>query len=615
MTTSDRFDVAILGAGIGGTLLAAILARQGMKVVLLEQGVHPRFTIGESTIPETTILLRLLARRYDVPEIAHLCNFQSVRNHITSNCGVKRNFSFVYHRAGEAQRPREATQFPTWSPPFGPDVHFFRQDVDAYLFAVAISYGAVARQQTRLERLEIDAQGVTLVAAGADVLRARYVVDAGGIKAPVAEMMDLRETPCPLKTHSRSLFTHMLGVKLYDKCGPGRAEHGLPIPLSQGTLHHLFKGGWMWVIPFNNHPTSTNPLASVGLMLDLAQYPENALPAEEEFRRIIAQFPGIASQFEHARAVRPWVKSGRLQYWSRQIVGERFCLIPHAAAFVDPLFSSGLAITMSSINVLADAILKAVRDDDFSTPRFEYVQTWTENCFRYYDDLVSGAYVSFAHFDLWNAWQRLWMLGSLYGVAGLFEVLSRFEATGDSGQFDLLETSPYRGVQGIDFAPFARLFASSVEQMEQFQSGRRTAEEAAAALYRLLADSKLCPTPWGLLDPKDRAPGKTLTFLPMLRVVAWGRYRAPAEVRRNYYATDRSTAGFLGDILKGTLVEVRRLRDTGWGLLRDATLSWNRDWRRVDAGLERCATAPTVPNSERARAQDERAKSVEGVPQ
>src|SRR5688572_6758648 len=63
------YDVAILGTGIGGTLLGAILAANGQKVLLLEQGTHPRFAIGESTIPETTVLLRLMAKRYGVPEL------------------------------------------------------------------------------------------------------------------------------------------------------------------------------------------------------------------------------------------------------------------------------------------------------------------------------------------------------------------------------------------------------------------------------------------------------------------------------------------------------------------------------------------------------------------
>jgi FADH2 O2-dependent halogenase len=51
----ERFDVTLLGAGIAGTVLAAILARHGLKVVVLEEGDHPKFAIGESTIPEFTL--------------------------------------------------------------------------------------------------------------------------------------------------------------------------------------------------------------------------------------------------------------------------------------------------------------------------------------------------------------------------------------------------------------------------------------------------------------------------------------------------------------------------------------------------------------------------------
>lgn len=594
METNRSFDVAILGAGVGGALLAAILSRQGARVLLIEQGTHPRFAIGESTIPETTFLLRLLARRYDVPEIAHLSNFQNIRNRVSSGCGVKRNFSFIYHRAGEAPRPRETTQFPTWAPPFGPDVHFFRQDIDAYMFAVALSYGAVARQQTQVTDIAIDSTGVRLATRTNEEFFAKYVIDAGGMKAPIAEMKKLRETPCPLETRSRSMFTHMIGVSPYDRCGPARAEHGMPSPFSQGTLHHLFDGGWMWVIPFDNHPTSTNPLASVGLTLDLARYPENDSAPEDEFRRIIAQFPGVAAQFRQARAVRPWTKSGRIQFWSKQIVGDRFCLIPHAAAFVDPLFSSGLAITMAAINVLADEILQALRDDDFSAQRFGYVEAFVQDCFRYYDKLVSRSYASFSDFELWNAWHRVWMLGSLYGVSGLFEVLGRYESSNDPKVFELLKRAPYRGVQGIDFAPYARLFATAVEEMDRFRDGSRSAEATTNAIYRHLAESELCPTPWALLDARSRCPAKTFTFLPMVRVVAWGRYRAPAEVRNNFYTTGR-TGGLASSIFRDVLIDMRRLRDTGIGLLRDAVFSWNVDWRRNNAALAARPTPPPAP--------------------
>ncbi|WP_029393796.1 NAD(P)/FAD-dependent oxidoreductase, partial [Streptomyces sp. TOR3209] len=177
------FDVAIVGGGIGGTMLGTVLARHGVRVLLLEGSGHPRFAIGESTVPETTFGLRVLARRYDVPELEHLATNAALRRHVSSNCGVKRNFSFVHHREGEPTRPDECTQYPTWGPPLGPDSHYFRQDVDAYLFHVAVSYGVTAYTHTMVDDVKFEEDGATLVTRDRGSFRASYVVDAGGMRA------------------------------------------------------------------------------------------------------------------------------------------------------------------------------------------------------------------------------------------------------------------------------------------------------------------------------------------------------------------------------------------------------------------------------------------------
>lgn len=576
--SSSRFDVAILGTGIAGTLLGAILARHGARVLMLDRGCHPRFAIGESTVPETTGLFAILGERYDVPEIRHLANFQGIRRHVAPTCGVKRNFAFVYHRDGEEQRPRESTQFLTWAPPLGPDAHLFRQDVDAYLLTVAVGYGATVHQNASLEGFDIGAGGVDLALDDGRRFHASMLVDASGYGSPVARQLGLRETPTRLRTRSRSIFTHMLGVTPYDECGPARREHKLPSPFHQGTLHHLFDGGWLWVIPFDNHAGSTNPLTSVGLCVDPERFPGEDDP-EAEFRRIVARFPSIARQLAGARAVRPWVSTPRIQYSSHRVCGDRFFLLPHAAGFVDPLFSGGLALTVATLNVLGDRLLEAIRVDDFSEPRFADVGESFQTGLDYYDRLVAASYAAFRDFRLWNAWYRVWMVGSLYGISGQHEVFARFQRTGDRRELQGFERPPYRTTQALELPEYRRLFDAAASQVEAVEAGKTTAADAAAAIYRLLAESPLSPAPWKLTDPERHCPG-TFTLLPLIRLLFWGRYRSPEVVRRHYFRAG-SSGGLVGAFVGDSLAELRRSGKLGLGVVRDSLFSWNRDWKEV----------------------------------
>ena len=299
-----EFDVAILGSGLSGSLLGTILSKLGARVVLIDGEVHPRFAVGESTIPHTSLLISLLAEKYRLPELENLVYPDRLARHVCTTCGIKRAFGFAYHRPGQPYDPREGHQFGT---NMKDENHWFRQDIDAYLFQLAIHYGAVPRQRTLVKSVEIDAAGATLLTSTGEQIRARYVADGTGYRSVLADKFNLRENPTHLKHHSRSLFTHMVDV-------PPFQEGRNPLSLSwhQNTLHHCFERGWFWVIPFNNHELSTNPLISIGLTMDERRYPRSeSLSPEEEFQDFLRRFPSVAEQFEGARAVRPWVSTRR----------------------------------------------------------------------------------------------------------------------------------------------------------------------------------------------------------------------------------------------------------------------------------------------------------------
>src|SRR5712692_8636542 len=95
------FDVAIVGSGFAGSLLALVARKLGRSVVLLERGTHPRFAIGESSSPLANLLLEEIADRYDLPRVRPLAKWGSwQRTYPEIGCGLKRGFSFFAHAEG-----------------------------------------------------------------------------------------------------------------------------------------------------------------------------------------------------------------------------------------------------------------------------------------------------------------------------------------------------------------------------------------------------------------------------------------------------------------------------------------------------------------------------------
>ena len=182
----NGYDVAIIGTGLAGSVLGAILARQGLRVVLFEAKSHPRFAIGESLILETSELMRALAELYDVPEIAYFSS-ENLMVHSGTSHGIKRHFGFLHHTPGAPHDPRRTLQAVIPSQPHGHELHLYRQDSDQTLMTAAIAYGAEVRQNTPVQAIRVAADGVEIVPGRGESIRASYVVDAGGYRSLLAE--------------------------------------------------------------------------------------------------------------------------------------------------------------------------------------------------------------------------------------------------------------------------------------------------------------------------------------------------------------------------------------------------------------------------------------------
>ena len=143
---SDIYDIAVIGSGFAGSLLAMIAKRLGRSVILIEKGSHPRAVIGESSTPLSNLLLEELATRYGLDELRPLTKWGSwQRRYPEIACGLKRGFTFHHHVLGAnpSADPERRDQLLVAASPRNEigDTHWYRADFDHLLVREAQMLG------------------------------------------------------------------------------------------------------------------------------------------------------------------------------------------------------------------------------------------------------------------------------------------------------------------------------------------------------------------------------------------------------------------------------------------------------------------------------------------
>lgn len=347
MSVSLDYDVAVIGAGPGGCIAAALLNDAGLKVGIFERTRFPRFVIGESLLPRCNHLLEKAGLIDRVQEQAYM---------------VKPGALFI---VGKQRRAIHfADQFTkgwtyTWQMP--------RADFDSTLALGVQEAGVTIHFEHTVTAVELGAP-VRLSVADRDGacrdIRARFIVDASGYGRVLPRLLDLDEpSGMPLR---HALFAHVRGDHRPEEASDGR---------TWVSVHP--EGAWIWAIPFANGKTSVGIVAEPDM---LSRFP---VDPEERMRAIIAGDP-VAAEFlsDIEFAMNP----GEIRGYAtsvKRLWGDGFCLVGNATEFLDPIFSSGVTLAMESGSRAAGLIIRELAGHrvDWNVDYAEYVMRGV-NTFR-----------------------------------------------------------------------------------------------------------------------------------------------------------------------------------------------------------------------------------------
>jgi len=357
-------DVAVVGGGPAGSTAAAWLARAGRHVILFERDRFPRFHIGESLLATVNDVLDAIGAG-DVVRGAGFPHKWGA-TFMTSDDTMERFADFAI--------AREIAQPQTWQVP--------RERFDHLLLRHAARSGADVREEHRITDISFDDNGVTVTyvrmsdTREPERIRARALVDASGRASLLSRRFELRVDEPDLA--NVAVFSHFAGVPRAD----GRRAGDIRV-VARDDL------GWFWLIPISDD------LMSVGAVLPRDAFkPRSRTEPEVLLTQLIDETPVVARLMSHA--VRRWpVRVERdFSYGARGYAGDRWILVGDAGSFLDPVFSSGVAIAMESGLEGAQAIDAALSSGDLSSRAFRTFDQRQRGRYRAFRRFVSGFYTT-----------------------------------------------------------------------------------------------------------------------------------------------------------------------------------------------------------------------------
>jgi FADH2 O2-dependent halogenase len=291
------------------------------------------------------------------------------------------------------------------------DMHWYRADFDHFLVKEAEKLGVDYFDRVTLGDCVDDGKEIRLSGEreGHKVeIRAQFVIDATGPRGFLHRAVGLEEAALPDYPATQSLYNHFAGVCRLEDTEFSRIDGQPPFPIDDAAVHHVFDGGWIWVLKFNNGITSAGVAATDEFAVQLRL--SDGAPAWD---RLLNRIPALKAQFAHARAVRQFTHIPRLGFRSAQVAGARWALLPSAAGFVDPLLSTGFPLTLLGVTRIAEIIERHWGRESFAAQLREYA-TKTDEELLATARLIGALYANMSRFHVFVALTLLYFAAASF---------------------------------------------------------------------------------------------------------------------------------------------------------------------------------------------------------